>query len=452
MPNTYTELARYVVTGSNLSGPTGVTFTGISSAYTDLRIVQSVTLTAAAIGYIQVGNGSIDTAANYSRTTLSGDGSSASSSRTSSTNQISTQVAHQGTTIGTYTADFMNYSNTTTNKTVLIRNNNTGFGTEAAVGLWRSTSAINTVKLFLDRAEFYVVGSTFSLYGIANADQGAAKATGGIITEDSQYWYHTFAASGTFTPKVALTCDYLVVAGGGGGGWYQNAAGGGGGGGLRSTVTATGGGGALESALSVAAGVGLTVTVGAGGAGATSNGAPGANGSNSVFSTITSTGGGRGGSWDGFAPNTGGSGGGGYAIDPSFTQSGAAGTANQGFAGGTSAIYDSYGWGGGGGGAGAVGKTGGLTDKGVGGAGVAVAISGTSTFYAGGGGGGKDGRSTNQTGNVGGVGGGGNGTNDTEAGTNGTANTGGGGGGGGAGISSSTFSGGSGLVIVRYAK
>jgi hypothetical protein len=63
------------------------------------------------------------------------------------------------------------------------------------------------------------------------------------------------------SPPTAV--DYLCVAGGGGGG----ARGGGGAGGLRSTVTATGGGGSLESALSVTAGVELTVTVGAGGAG-----------------------------------------------------------------------------------------------------------------------------------------------------------------------------------------
>jgi hypothetical protein len=42
---------------------------------------------------------------------------------------------------------------------------------------------------------------TATLYGIANADQGAAKATGGIITEDSQYWYHTFGASSAFIPN-----------------------------------------------------------------------------------------------------------------------------------------------------------------------------------------------------------------------------------------------------------
>jgi hypothetical protein len=439
--NTYTELARYVVTGSNLSGTTGVTFTGISSAYTDLRIVQSVTLTAAAIGYIQVGNGSIDTAANYSRTTLSGDGSSASSSRTSSTNQIGTQIAHQGTTIGTYTADFMNYSNTTTNKTVLIRNNNTGFGTEAAVGLWRSTSAINTVKLFLDRAEFYVVGSTFSLYGIAS-EEAAAKATGGMVTSDANYWYHTFTSSGTFTPKQSLSCDVLVVAGGGAGGGSQGA--GGGAGGLL---------GFTSQSLPATT---YSVTIGAGGAGvsASYNGAPGNNGTNSTFQGLTAAVGGGGGGTAGNITNgvgSGGSGGGRANLSGAGT-----GTINQGYAGGNTGI-------GGGGGAGAVGATGTNAAGGIGAtfntlvAGTAGPYSfinamGAATgagqlssgnyYFAGGGGSGCSGVAN------GGLGGGGTGTVPAAA---GTANT-GGGGGGACGNPEAGAAGGSGIVIVRYPK
>ena len=52
------------------------------------------------------------------------------------------------------------------------------------------------------------------------------KATGGTVTSDSTYWYHTFTSNGTFTPSQALSCDVVVVAGGAGGG-YDRAAGGG---------------------------------------------------------------------------------------------------------------------------------------------------------------------------------------------------------------------------------
>ena len=166
MAATYTPIATVTVTGSNLLGTTGVTFSSIPSTYTDVILVQSVAATAPAIACIQV-NG--DTGTTYSQTSLSGNGSAASSSRTSSTTLWRSDIAHLNTAWSNYISQFQNYSNTTTYKTCLQRYNDTAFGTEAIVGLWRSTSAINSIKVFMDRAEYYVVGSTFTLYGIQAA-------------------------------------------------------------------------------------------------------------------------------------------------------------------------------------------------------------------------------------------------------------------------------------------
>jgi hypothetical protein len=164
--STYEPIGTYTVTGSNLLGTTGVTFTSFSG-YTDLILVQSVNATAPAIGCIQV-NG--DTGSNYSQTSLSGSGSgSGTSSRASNAGQWNTVVAHLNTTWSTYISQFQNYSNTTTYKTSLHRNNDLAFGTEAVVGLWRNTAAITSIKAYMDRAEYYVVGSTFTLYGIKAA-------------------------------------------------------------------------------------------------------------------------------------------------------------------------------------------------------------------------------------------------------------------------------------------
>ena len=170
LPSTMTPIATYTVTGSNLLGTTGVTFTSIPSTYTDLIIVQQTKTTAAAIGRINFGNGSIDTGTNYSVTYLGGNGTSASSGRNANIDGIYTRLAHNTTDWGDYTTHIQNYSNTTTYKTCLNRFNNVTYGaTEAIVGLWRSTSAINTVRCLLDRAEYFVVGSTFTLYGIKAA-------------------------------------------------------------------------------------------------------------------------------------------------------------------------------------------------------------------------------------------------------------------------------------------
>jgi hypothetical protein len=58
-----------------------------------------------------------------------------------------------------------NYSNTTTNKTALIRDNFATYGTFARVALWRSTSAITSITLTMSSSTF-ATGSQFTLYGI----------------------------------------------------------------------------------------------------------------------------------------------------------------------------------------------------------------------------------------------------------------------------------------------
>ena len=330
-----------------------------------------------------------------------------------------------------------NYSNTTTYKTGLVRANRAGGGVDAMAGLWRSTAAINSIVITHDTAQF-AAGSTFSLYGVqaAPAVASSAKATGGTITYGLDgYTYHTFTSSGTFTPTQNLTnVDYLVVAGGGGG---SNTGAGGGAGGLRSTMYQTGGGAALESKLSLTSGTGYTVTVGAGGAGDTTT-----TGSNSVFGSITSIGGGCGGGNQAGKYNgvTGGSGGGARVG----LGTAGSGTTGQGYAGSTT----NYG---GGGGAGGPGEPYGSDYNGArGGVGAYLPIVASTTntganggYYAGGGA-----SLSSYINPAGGLGGGGYGALYPGQGANGTANT---GGGGGASSNTPFQSGGSGIVIVRYA-
>ena len=443
--STYTPIASQTLSTSAPS----VTFSSIPQGYTDLVLVVSGSGSAANDVRLQFNN---DTSSSYSYTTLSGTGSAAVSARTS--NETSVPLTYYGgvsTTLGAtvQTGYIMNYSNSVTNKTLLTRSNNANVGVDANAGLWRNTSAINTIKVFPPTANF-ALGTIISLYGI-QVGQAAQKAQGGnIVTTDGTYVYHTFTSSGAFIPSQALTVDYLVVAGGGGGG--ATPGGGGGGGGYRTSI-----GG---SALSVTAKP-YPVIVGAGGAGGLSGGYfnPGSSGANSVFATITSTGGGYGGGYNG-AGGAGGSGGGGGASNPSGGTGGAGNAGSyspsEGNAGGSGFNYSAPtdGTGGGGGGASAPGTNAGASQSGNGGNGTANLISGTSITYAGGGGGGCY---NDVAQGSGGTGGGGAGGVQSATGTNGTAGTvnlGGGGGGGSQGTDNSLGgggNGGSGIVIIRYA-
>ena len=362
-----------------------------------------------------------------------------------------------------YIPNYAGSNNKSVSTNVMVDNNATESSQYLLTGLWSDSSAITTIRLYSRNSHNFLQYSTAYLYGVTSAGYGA-KATGGnYISQDANYYYHIFTSTGTFTPTQSLTADYLVVAGGAGGGGGNNtvggsrSGGGGGAGGLRCTVDATGGGGNLESPLLLSA-TSYSVTIGAGGA-AGSTDSSGSNGSNSVFSTITATGGGGGGR-GGNGTNaglTGGSGGGGGSSNTT-PGAGGSGTANQGYAGATANGGNGSG---GGGGAGGVGLSittlnGTPISSPNGGIGVltTMAANGIATYYAGGGGG-----SVSRGSGLGGLGGGGNGAYGYQLNTNATAGTPNTGGGGGGGTSNddngniyASAAGGSGIVVIRYAK
>jgi hypothetical protein len=446
--NTYVALDKATVTTATPS----VTFSSFGAAYTDLVIVANTQLTSSGQSLLYQFNS--DTNTNYSLTILKGNGTSATSDRRSNINYQLAAGWDAGlptsTSFATAIINVQNYSNSTTYKTSICRGSNAAGGdVTATVNLWRSNAVITSITLYAGAGNI-AVGSTFSLYGIAASSVGA-KATGGVITSDSEYYYHTFFSSGTFTPTQSLTCDYVAVAGGGAGagGYSTNAKGGGGGaGGYISSVGPSGGGGSAVSPLSLTS-TAYTITIGAGASGRDGGSGGGLQGSNSSIAgsgltTVTAIGGGGGGTFAGTG-TTGGSGGTGGPGAAGF-----AGTTNQGYGGGSSLAYsnDTNGGGGGGGGAGSVGANAVSPNvAGAGGSGLTWNLSGTTLSLAGGGGGGavvNNGTATFG----GGAGGTGNGSGNSA-----TINTGGGGGGG---SSNNGFTsggnGGSGIVIVRYAK
>lgn len=160
--NTYVAIANTTIS----STVTEVIFSSISSAYTDLVLVLAPTAGGLADTALQFNS---DTGANYSRTYLTGNGTTASSGRNSSDTRIRTNY-YGGTSgaTGMQIIQIMNYSNATTNKTVLIRANNTTYGTDAIVGLWRNTGAITSLRIYCDGGGNWTSGNV-SLYGIASA-------------------------------------------------------------------------------------------------------------------------------------------------------------------------------------------------------------------------------------------------------------------------------------------
>jgi hypothetical protein len=420
MPNM--ELITSVTVGSG--GAASVTLPGtgtIPQTYTDLLLQVSSRNTAVDTENTFSFNGS---SANFSIRRIFGNGSTTGSD---------TLYGYSLTTTSGYTANtFSNNSiyipnYTSSNfKSISIdgvaENNATASAQVLSAALWSNTAAITSIRL-QPTSGTYAEGSTFYLYGISSVTS-TPKATGGIVSQDATHWYHMFPFSSTFTPTAAISADILMVAGGGAGGYYYGA--GGGAGGLQQLT---------NQSLTTQS---YTIGIGAGGVSTTAYPGVGASGTNTTFTGQTASVGGGGGSGTASGSLAGGNGGsGGGAGGISAGSNGGTPTSGQGFAGGASP----QGGGGGAGGAGAsntagIGATSALINA------MAAATntgerSGSNYYFAGGGGGGGTG-----TGGLGGGGRAGDGS--------GLPNTGGGCGGD---IASNLVrSGGSGIVIVRYAK
>ena len=220
--------------------------------------------------------------------------------------------------------------------------------------------------------------------------------------------------SGVVTEPSLTTVEALIVAGGGGGGTPSCNAG---------VNTAGGAGGLLYNVNYTVYAGDYNIVVGSGGAQNT-------NGGNSSLGALAlAIGGGRGGIANGCPGDAtangalGGSGGSSQSYFGGFTYNGGLGTSGQGYAGSSSPSYHNYSTyvtGGGGGAGGAGGNVGGSYIPGNGGVGLEYSISGTPTYYAGGGAG----------------------QSQTICGTHGNGAIGGGGDCGGAGAN--------GIVIIRY--
>ena len=162
--STYTPIVTYTATGSVST----YTFSSIPTTYTDLILVSNYGNSAGGNYAVRVGNGSIDTGSNYSRTCVYGTGSTTGSFQESNQTYLNLGNSNTSLTSNSIT-QFNNYSNTTTYKTYIDRSNATTGTTAASACVWRSTSAINTIQVFSPSSSNFLSGSTFTLYGITAA-------------------------------------------------------------------------------------------------------------------------------------------------------------------------------------------------------------------------------------------------------------------------------------------
>ena len=166
MPATYEPIATTTLS----SAASSITFSSIPATYTDLRLVLVGIYTDAGEQLSMQFNGITTTA--YSRTYLSGNGTTATSGQNSTSSRITISPG-----VGTTNANDRSFTNidifsytASINKTCLISDSqdNNGSGWQANfVGLWRNTNAITSVKLY--PANTFASGTTATLYGIKAA-------------------------------------------------------------------------------------------------------------------------------------------------------------------------------------------------------------------------------------------------------------------------------------------
>jgi hypothetical protein len=166
MPATYEPIATTTLGSAAAS----ITFSSIPSTYTDLRLVLVGRNNSGAASWRLEYNASAGTA--YSNTFVGGDGTNTESGLNTNLGyfQISA-ISSPTTSVCMATVDIFSYAGST-NKTALasFSNDRNGAGGVATnVGLWRSTSAITSIKWYAANSENFAAGTTATLYGIKNA-------------------------------------------------------------------------------------------------------------------------------------------------------------------------------------------------------------------------------------------------------------------------------------------
>lgn len=153
-------------------GAASVTFAGIPTGYKHLQLrIMNMNTSTSAAAVMRVGtSGTVDsTSANYYAHRLSGNGSTASAGSNPDAPQFAWVVGNSATNIPSVAViDILDFANINKFKTIraLSGVDNNGSGeVDLTSGLWKNTSAIDTIQFAPNTGSFGQY-SSFALYGV----------------------------------------------------------------------------------------------------------------------------------------------------------------------------------------------------------------------------------------------------------------------------------------------
>jgi hypothetical protein len=163
--NSYESIATVTVGGG---GSSSISFSSIPSTFKHLQ-VRIMNLQSSATNFY--GQFNSDTSNNYAFHDLFGDGSSAYSQATSTTNKF--KIGYANSTTASFSSgavmDILDYTSTSKNKTVRVLagsdTNGSGYMLFRSALWYKTPEAINTITIFPDAGNFNQY-SSFALYGI----------------------------------------------------------------------------------------------------------------------------------------------------------------------------------------------------------------------------------------------------------------------------------------------
>jgi len=159
MSNAQNLIAKVVLT----SAQANIVFPNLPSTYKDLLLISTVkNYTASAWHGVRFNN---DSASNYSRTGIRGNGSTAVGYYVAAETAAFVDGPSASETIR---ISILDYSSTDKHKILLSRADSYADNSGGTAGRWASTAAINTLTITSTSAETFGIGSTFYLYGVSS--------------------------------------------------------------------------------------------------------------------------------------------------------------------------------------------------------------------------------------------------------------------------------------------